>query len=269
MFRQSLLVAKCLGFVALMVFGTGARAFDKSHAALTAVLGETVQWNEEGHSTAVDYRRLISLRPALDDYLAKLAAVNRQAFDSWPRPDQLAFLINAYNGFTLQLILDHYPVESIKDTGSFWRSPWEKKFFTLFSEKMHLDHLEHKLIRNGPVYGEPRIHFAVNCASVGCPALRPEAYTGQRLEQQLEDQTRRFLSDKSRNRINGATLAVSPIFKWYREDFEMPWRDTASLHGFLTRYAEALGLTERQRAILASGDTMIKFNDYDWQLNGR
>lgn len=267
--RQSLSVAKRLSFVALMLFGTSAQAFDKSHASLTKLLGETVQWNEEGHSTNVDYQHLALLRPALDDYLASLAAVSRQAFESWPRPDQLAFLINAYNGFTLQLILDHYPLESIKDTGSFWRSPWEKKFFTLFSEKMHLDHLEHRVIRNWPVYGDPRIHFAVNCASIGCPALRPEAYTGPSLELQLEDQTRRFLADKTRNRVEGSTLVISPIFKWYREDFEKPRRGAASLHHFFARYSQELGLNDIQRAALGSGAMTIKHNDYDWRLNGR
>jgi hypothetical protein len=242
---------------------------DQRHEALDELLRKTVQWNEEGTNTTVDYPRLADLRPALDNYLASLSVVRREDFETWPKPDRLAFLINAYNGFTLQLILDHYPLDSIKDIGTFWRSPWKQEFFTLLGDEMHLDHLEHHLIRDRSVYAEPRIHFAVNCASVGCPALRPEAYTGAMLEQQLQDQTHRFLADRSRNRLNNSRLSVSPIFKWYREDFENSWRGSNSLRTFLARYSDALDLDESDEQLLINGNIDMEFGEYDWTLNDK
>jgi hypothetical protein len=260
-----------LSSLILVFFMTTAASWadDQRHTALDELLHKTVQWNKEGTNTTVDYPRLADLRPALDNYLASLSAVRREDFKTWPKPDRLAFLINAYNGFTLQLILDHYPLDSIKDIGTFWQSPWKQEFFTLFGEKMHLDHLEHHLIRDWSVYAEPRIHFAVNCASVGCPALRPEAYTGEMLDQQLEDQTRRFLSDRSRNRLVDSRLLISPIFKWYREDFEKSWRGSQSLRTFLAGYSDALDLDESENELWLNGNLDVEFGEYDWNLNAK
>ena len=100
-------------------------------------------------------------------------------------------------------------------------SPWKEKFFTLLGREAHLDQIEHEMLRKPGVYDEPRVHYAVNCASIGCPMLREEAFVAARLEAQLEEQARRFLSDRTRNRFNPATgkLEVSEIFKWFKEDW--------------------------------------------------
>ena len=140
-------------------------------------------------------------------------------------------------------------------------------FVPLFGEQVSLDHIEHELIRGPQGYGDPRIHFAVNCASIGCPALRPEAFVAEKLEQQLEEATSLFLSDRSRNRLDGNTLRVSEIFDWYEEDFEQGWRGTDSVAQFLARYREALGLPDSIAAKLQQDDLRIRHLNYDWSLN--
>lgn len=123
----------------------------------------------------------------------------------------MAFLINAYNAATVALILTRYPeLDSIKELGSLLRSPWKRRFVDLLGARRSLDDIEHELLREAPDFAEPRIHFAVNCASLGCPALRPEAYEAERLEAQLADQTRRFLRDRSRNRLADGSLWLAP-----------------------------------------------------------
>src|SRR5258706_363594 len=128
-------------------------------------------------------------------------------------------------------------------------------------------------LRNGQAtqvdYAEPRIHFAVNCASIGCPALRPEAYVGERLDAQLEDAARSFLSDRTRNRLEGNALKVSSIFKWYRGDFEKGWRGASNLAGFFVIYRQPLDLDDGSVSRLKAGKMDIDFLDYDWRLNSK
>jgi hypothetical protein len=241
-------------------------AFD--HSQFDRLLAEHVAWTAGGHATEVDYAALQDDRRALTDYLDALADVSRDDFDDWPANEQLAFLINAYNAWTLELILTEYPdLESIRDLGSWFRSPWKRDFVRLLGEERSLDNLEHDLIRGSGRYNDPRIYFAVNCASIGCPALRTDVYTAGELDQQLEDQTRRFLSDQSRNRLSGSELEVFSIFKWYREDYEAGWRGESSLAGFLSLYADSLSLDSTEVARLNAGDIKIGFLDYDWALN--
>ena len=242
-------------------------AFD--HDTFDTVVKKHVVMLEEGKASAVDYRNLLQEEATLDRYLERLAAVSRADFDSWEKSDQLAFLINAYNAWTLKLILGAYPdLESIKDLGSFFQSPWKKRFIPLLEETRSLDDIEHGLIRGSGRYNDPRIHFAVNCASIGCPALRNEAYRADTLEKQLEEATRLFLADRSRNRPgSGTTLEISSIFKWYKEDFESGWRNTATLDEFLARYGTSLGLDAEQTEQLRNGAYDIRYLDYDWGLN--
>ena len=233
-----------------------------------ALLAACVAPTADGGSTVVDYDCFGARRNELGAYLAALGAVDRGAFAGWPESEQLAFLINAYNAWTVELILTAWPeLESIRDLGSLLRSPWKKTFIPLLGETVSLDDIEHGIIREPGRFDEPRIHFAVNCASIGCPALRREAYRAERLEKQLEEQTRQFLGDRSRNRLRGDTLEVSSLFKWYRGDFESGWRGATSLRDFLALYAAALGLTEKEVAALRDGDLDIEHLDYDWRLN--
>lgn len=246
-------------------------AFDHDHAAWSALLKKHVVLIDGGKASQVDYAGFARDRAALKAYLDSLAAVARAEFDAWSKPQQLAFLINAYNAYTVELILTKYPeLKSIRDLGNpLFNSPWKRRFFTLLGEKRHLDWIEHEVIRKPGVYDDPRIHFAVNCASVGCPMLREEAFVAARLDAQLEEQTRRFLSDRSRNRYNAATgkLEVSEIFKWYGEDFASGYRGIASLTQFLGRYADLLADAPAERARIREGRAPIDYTEYAWALN--
>jgi len=229
-----------------------------------------------GHSTEVDYAAMQAQRDELNTYLASLSMVTLNEFNRFEKPKQLAFLINAYNAWTVNLILTKYPkIKSIKDLGNFFSSPWSKDFVPLLGETRSLNNIEHDLIRGAvddlgnPKYNDPRIHFAVNCASIGCPALRTEAYTADKLEQQLEEQTILFLSDTTRNVAKANKLSVSSIFKWYEEDFEQNFRGTNSLSEFMLLYSEALELLPSQVNALKNEDMKIKFLDYNWNLNAR
>lgn len=241
-----------------------AQGFDPTHAQWNALLSRHVQWTGDGHASVVDYAGFERDRAPLQAYLDSLSALSPDAFNGLSRSDRLAFLINAYNAFTVALVLQGWPeIESIKDLGSLWRSPWKQRFFTLLGESRHLDDVEHALIRGNPELNDPRIHFAVNCASIGCPALRPEAYAGARLDAQLDDQTRRFLTDRQRNRIADDALWLSPIFRWYEEDFgpkDAPW-------DFLRRHAHWLDGRPAQQARIAEAALDIDYTDYDWSLN--
>jgi hypothetical protein len=241
---------------------------DHPHAQWDQLLEAHVVPLDDGLATAVDYAGFARDREALKRYLAGLSEVSRPTFDRWTPAAQLAFLINAYNAWTVELILTAYPdLESIRDLGSLFRSPWKKSFIPLLGEERSLDDIEHGLIRGSDRYREPRIHFAVNCASIGCPALRREAYMGERLDAQLEEQTHRFLADRSRNRYEDGTLNVSSLFDWYGEDFAAGWRGADTVAEFLALYADALGLTPAESEQLRSGKVEIDFLDYDWRLN--
>lgn len=228
-----------------------AAPYDHSHGAFDALLKTRVSQG------LVDYAGLKANRAPLDEYLATAGAVAMADFQHWTRDEQLAFLINVYNAATLQLIVDAYPVDSIKSLGSLVKSPWSRETVQLFGKKISLDTLEHKIIRKN--YSEPRIHFALVCAALGCPPLRGEAYQGARLEEQLNDQVKTFLGTPAKNRLDAEkkTVWLSPIFKWYGEDFK-----TAS-NTVIAFVAPFMGA--------ASAETMkdwtIEYTEYDWSLN--
>lgn len=236
--------------------------------AWQALLQRAVVLERDGQASRVDYRYLATHKTQLGQLLAEAAELPKARFDSAEHAEQLAFLINLYNLATVDLVLSAYPnLASIKDLGNLFRSPWQQKRIQLWGQAVSLDDIEHGLIRAPGRYQEPRIHFAVNCASIGCPALRPQAYSAEHLETQLEEQTERFLADRSRNRLSGERLQVSSIFKWYGEDFSQGWRGAHSLAQFLSRYAKALGLTADQQQALQQGRISIESLPYDWGLN--
>lgn len=247
-----------------------AQAFDASHAAWTVLLQRHVLLLRHGQASQLRYAGFAADRAALRSYLDSLSALPKSRFDGWSEPAQMAFLINAYNAFTVELILTKYPaLKSIKDLGSLFSSPWKPKWIALLGDTVSLDDIEHGMLRARGRYDDPRIHFAVNCASVGCPMLREEAYAGERLEAQLDEQTRRFLSDRTRNRWNGqrGRLEVSKIFDWYGEDFRLGHRGIRSLAAFLAGHAERLADDEAARARVRSGQVEMDFLAYDWSLN--
>ncbi|MGH8694806.1 MAG: DUF547 domain-containing protein [Burkholderiales bacterium] len=250
----------------------GAGEFDLSHRAWTELLAKHVVLIDQGRASQVAYADLQSDSERLRNYLAALSAVTVKEFAAWDKRDRLAFLINAYNAFTLKLILTRYPkLESIKGLGSLLRSPWEQRFFTLLGREQSLDDIEHETIRKPGAFDDPRIHMAVNCASIGCPMLREEAYVGARLDAQLDDQVRRFLSDRTRNRYSevSKTLEVSSIFKWYAEDFSRGYRSIRSVPAFLATYAELLADRPADQALIRTEQAPLDYLDYDWTLNDR
>jgi hypothetical protein len=259
-----------VGLFLLLAAGTALAQSDSQHQAWTALLTKHVVLVNDGKASQVRYGDFLKDRAALNVYLSSLSAVSEQDFRSWSKPQQLAFLINAYNAHMVELVLTRYPrIESVWDFGKLLNNPFKKKFFKLFGRDYSLDMIEHDTIRAKGAYDEPRIHFAVNCASTGCPMLRKDAYLAERLDAQLEDQTRRFLSDRTRNRYNPQSnaLEVSEIFKWYRADFEAGYRGIRSPAEFFARYAAQLAdVPEHQKAV-RDGKAEIRYVDYDWKLN--
>ena len=261
----------CLG-AALTAFASPnfAQSFDHQHAAWTTLLKKHVVLLDAGRATQLRYAGMASDRHALQAYLASLSNVSASAFESFTKPQQMAFLINAYNAYTVELILTRYPkLASIKDLGSLLQSPWKKEFVPLLGKTLSLDGIEHEQLRLRGRFDDPRVHFAVNCASIGCPALREEAFVAERLDAQLEEQARRFMSDRTRNRWNAAKqqLEVSKIFDWYGEDFRLGHKGITSLAAFCARYVDQLADAPADRERIRAMTAKIDFLDYDWKLN--
>lgn len=235
-----------------------ALAFDQQHSEWNSIVKESVSWSES--SSSVDYKSLRANPKGLNQYLKSISDVKRTDFDQWTREQQLAFLINAYNAWTIHLIVKNYPVKSIKDIGGFFLNPWKQKFFKLFGAESSLDWLEHEKIR--PQYKEPRIHFALVCASKGCPGLRKEAFTAENLNENLENSTTQFLKDSSRNRYDPKKkeLFLSLIFKWYKEDFI---KAKGSVQQFVIPYLFSV----QEQAKSDFSKIPIQYLDYDWTLN--
>ena len=239
--------------------GAFAQGFDHSHQAWDALLRKNVVVLEGGKASQVRYAAMAKDRPALDAYLESLASVGPAEFGRWTRAQQMAFLINAYNARTVEKVLTRYPdLRSIWDFGRIFGNPFKDRFFRLLGKPSSLDDIEHDNLRKP--HREPRIHFALNCASIGCPMLREEAYVPERLERQLEEQAVRFLGDRSRNRFAGGRLEVSKIFDWYAEDFE-------PRAAYFARYAKLLADDPQAHMLIAEGKAPLVFLDYDWSLN--
>jgi hypothetical protein len=252
-----------------------AQTFDHSHAAFTALLKKHVVVVDGGKSSKVKYAELKKEQTQLKSYLDGLSKVSASEFNAWSKPQRMAFLINAYNGYTLELILQNHPVKSIKDIGGVFDNRWKRKFFKLLGDDGYLDKIEHEMLRKPGAYNEPRVHYAVNCASIGCPALREEAFTADKLDQQLEEQAVRFLSDKSRNRFSNGKLEVSRIFDWFKVDWESGYTGfdgkappIKSREEYFARYAKVLSDNPADQAKLAEGKNTISHLEYDWSLNG-
>ncbi|MBW2643159.1 MAG: DUF547 domain-containing protein, partial [Deltaproteobacteria bacterium] len=176
----------------------------------------------------VNYQGFKKEESVLDKYLKVLEEVDSKILS---RNERFAFYINAYNSWTIKLILSGYPdVKSIKDLGSLFKSPWKKKICRIDGKVITLDDIEHNILR--PRFKDPRVHFAINCAAKSCPPLRSEPYRGGDLEQQLDEMTKAFINDRESNRLEDHTLYVSSIFKWFAEDFNK------DIVGFFLKYAK-------------------------------
>jgi hypothetical protein len=251
--------------------------FDPNHAAWTALLKKHVVLLEGGKASRVDYAGFTRDRAVLKAYLVTLSGVSETGFRGWSKAQRMAFLINAYNALTVEKILTRYPgLRSIRDFGTVFGNPWKDRFFTLFGKEYFLDGIEHEMLRAPGAYDEPRVHYALNCASIACPMLREEAYVAERLDAQLEEQARRFLSDRSRNRYDAVrgVLEVSKIFDWYKSDWASGYRGIganaqpiASLPQYFARYAGLLADDRAGQKLIAEQRTEIRYLDYDWALN--
>ncbi len=248
-------------FLFLLTFSLPSFSFDHLHSDYDKLLNIIVI--EKGAETVVDYDYLKKNPDPLNNYLTNIETVSKQDFDSWNKNQQLAFLINSYNAFTLKLIINNYPgIESIRDLGSFISSPWKKKFFTLFGNNTNLDYIEHDLLRKN--YNEPRIHFAINCASKSCPALQKQAYIETGLNEQLEHAAKQFMRDPQHNRFDKEKkhLEISSIFDWFASDFTK----TGSLQNYIAPY---ISDDPDIQKFLKDETIKITYLDYDWSLNKR
>jgi len=204
----------------------------------------------------VNYQGFKNEESVLDKYLKALEEVDSKILS---RNEQFAFYVNAYNSWTIKLILSGYPgIKSIKDLGSLFKSPWKKKICRIDGKIIALDDIEHNILR--PRFKDPRVHFAINCAAKSCPPLRAKPYRGGEFDQQLDEMTRAFINDLESNHLEDHTLYVGSIFKWFAEDFNK------DIVGFFLKYAKG-DLKEQ----LEANKEKIKVNylDYDWSLNGK
>lgn len=234
--------------IAVLVFSPNT-AHGQNWDLLDALLTQYVSPSErEGiRFNAVDYSALAQ-DPRYPRLLQEIAQVVPASLGSLQ--ERLAFYINVYNVYAIKMVIDNSPLESIRDAGSLFSPVWKKPVGTINAEVVTLDQIEHGILRT---MGEPRIHFAIVCSSLSCPNLRPEAYRAEKLEYQLEDQTRSFLADATKGAsIDGNQVRVSQIFDWFEEDFE-PF---GGVEEFVRRYRE-LPRQVRLRANLP----------YIWNLN--
>jgi len=243
-----------LFLVAIAVSAQPAEPFDQAHSRYARVLAAVVK------DTRVDYVRLQATPAELDAYLLELASVPPAEFAGWNEADRLALLLNLYNAQTLRLIADHYPVKSIRSIGFLPGAAWRELIVRFGGRIMTLSHLENEIIR--AEYQEPRIHFALVCAAMGCPPLRSEPFVGARLNEQLDDQTRQFLAKSEKNHFDAGTntLHLSPIFKWYDEDF-------IKSAGSLAAYVKPFLPAAQRDALADPAKVKVRFTDYDWALN--
>ena len=227
---------------------TGAAPVD--HSVFDKLLKKHV--NDKG---LVNYKGFKSDVKVLDQYLDMLS--KNPPASSWGKNEEMAYWINAYNAFTIKDVVKHYPIQSIKDIGSkiqipFVTTPWAEKFFTIGGEKMSLDNIEHGTLRKK--YNDPRIHFALVCASISCPRLRNEAFTADKLEAQLNDQGSDFLNNPAKNKISKDASKLSKYFDWYKGDFKDGGQSVVK---WVNKYSTTK----------ITDNTKIDYLDYNWNLN--
>lgn len=239
--------------------GPASAALDEATAAWDTLTGRYVvddRWIDYAawHASADDMAALSAVVDAFE-------TIDPSTLD---RDDRLAFWINVYNAVTVELVLEHYPLDSIKDIdgGGLLGSPWKLERVTIGGRALTLDQIEHDIIRGE--FDDPRIHFAVNCASVGCPPLAARAYVGDRLDEQLDAATRRAVDDPTWVDLSGCTgsygdgvIHLTKIFEWYRDDFG----GEDGVRAFLARHRPDDALR------LRNTNCALRSMDYDWTLN--
>lgn len=232
------------------LFTSSAYGFDKTYSGWNNILEKFTVLHKK--QVLVDYNKLKKNPKELNAYLKTFENLKKTDFDKFSKKEKLAFWINAYNAFTFRLIIKNYPVESIKDIGWFFSTPWKIDFINMFGKVMSLDDIEHGIIRKE--YQEARIHFALNCASIGCPSLYQKAFIAEKIDEQLQECTKSFLLNTRKNVMSKKTMYVSKVFDWFEEDFE-------KYHGSVQKFiGKILDIKEPEKK-------KLKYIKYDWGLN--
>jgi hypothetical protein len=262
--------------LALGMPGAPAAAFDRSHTLFDALLRTRV------YDGRVDYRELVADPQGLRAYLDELAATTSAELAAWPREDRLAFWINAYNAFVLMSVVEHYPLTRHTLVGlafpanSIWQVPdvWKAEHWHAAGRVVSIDMIEHQIIR--PTFREPKVHFALVCAARSCPNLRSEAYRGDRLNEQLEDQAQRFLADSSKGLrldVGNGTVLLSKILDWYGADFAQaqdsaaPTVTRARTERTVIEFVSSHSAERSVRDYLRTPGIRVRYLPYDWTLN--
>jgi len=246
---KSISITMTILITGMWVAAAGLHAAQVDHSLFASLLSRHVK------DGVVDYKGVKDDEAILDRYLDALAAVDPEPLSP---DDQFAFFVNAYNAWTIKLILSRYPdIRSIKDLGSLFSSPWKKNIARIDGNLMTLDQIEHDILRKR--FKDPRVHFAVNCASKSCPPLQDEPFTGSLLNDQLNQAAKAFINAPRFNRLEGNTLWVSKIFDWFPEDFD------DDVIGYFIKFAD---LPMRAQLEKNKARIKVKYLDYDWSLNG-
>lgn len=239
------IIGSILSALMLCFFTFSGALAQKESIHTHAKWNELLQANVDANG-AVNYAAFQENKAQLNAYLKELEKNPVQA--GWSRNQIMAYWINAYNAFTVKLIVDNYPVKSIKDLHS--GKPWDVKWIKLGKKTYSLNNIENDILR--PKYKDARIHFALNCAAKSCPPLLNKAWTAENLEKDLRARTVKFLNNDTYNQINKTSANISQIFNWYAADF-------GNLVGFINKHSAVdIGL-----------NTKVNFNEYDWKLNGK
>lgn len=251
--------------------------FDHTYSAFNSLLSKNVVMKKNGQKSIVNYKGISS--GEINSVVAQMLKADKdQVLNKFSYAQRLSYFVNLYNALTIKLIKDNYKKvkskgNSIKSIGNIFKSTWKKKFFKLFGKERSLDEVEHGFIRGDlsgfkfVKYKDPRIHFAVNCASKGCPALLNTAFTSANLESLMKKAMIAFLKDKDRNHVKGKTVHLSSIFKWYEKDFKKGLKGYKSLKGFVMMNADHIAKDPKELALIKSGKFDIDYTDYDWTLN--
>lgn len=246
--------------ITLLLFTTSNNYSQDKHILFSNILNKYV------NNGKVNYKGMLSEK-SLDNYLAQLNSTNPETIKN--SNDKLAFWINAYNAYTLKIIIDNYPLESINDLHSgglilgtvFSTTIWDKDFVFINSDSTTLNSIEHEIIRKE--FKDPRAHFALVCASISCPPLRNEAYEGYKLDNQLTDQGMIFINDTTKNKFDftNKAVSISKIFDWFEEDFG---DNDEEVLLFLSRFIADPGANDIKNN---ASNWDVEYLDYNWNLN--
>lgn len=267
-------------FIALLMVNIIPAAYADETGRMDYSIYQTLLSQYVDDDGLVDYQGLQEDQDRFETFLQEMSTVTKQEYEQWKEADQTAYWINAYNAFTLKAILDHYPIKAgwltsltyPKNSIRHISGVWDTLKFNAMGKPLTLDEIEHKILR--VQFNEPRIHVAIVCASIGCPTLRNEPFTGAQLEEQLVDQTKRFLSNPQNFRIDkeNHTVYLSSIFSWFGEDFINKHGNTPNYQhlnktehaiiSFISNY-----ISDEDQYYLLKNKFSISYTKYDWALN--